>query len=265
MNIPSSPDFTVLDRPDILSRLFHPRPDISPPGNGRSLMIPVAEDINVGACFHPAGKDAPNVLFFHGNGEIVSDYNGIAPLYKGMGINFLPVDYRGYGRSGGTPTLAHMIGDSHVILDFTTEWLLQNGYTGPVFIMGRSLGSAAALELAARRQGDVAGLILESAFAYGIPLLESLGVRIEHRDIVEENVFGHLQKIKSFSKPVLIIHAEFDHIIPISDGEALFESCRSDQKTFVQIDGADHNDIFFRGLSKYMKAMNTFCNNGEGL
>jgi len=224
-------------------------------------MIPVQGEIVVGACFHFAGKDAPNILFFHGNGEIVADYDDIGPLYTKLGINFLPVDYRGYGRSGGNPTISHMMKDCHVILDFTVAWLHENGCTGPLVVMGRSLGSASALELGASRQADVSGLILESAFAYGVPLLELLGVRIEDTDIVEKKVFAHIRKMESFRKPVLIIHAEYDHIIPFSDGRALFQTCRAENKSFLEITGADHNDIFFRGLSKYMSAVNTFCRN----
>lgn len=267
MNTPKHPDYTILDRPDILSRLFHPRPDLSHPGTApgcRPLMIPVQENVAVGACFHLAEKDAPNILFFHGNGEIVADYDDIGPLYTKLGINFLPVDYRGYGRSGGNPTIAHMMGDSHVMLDFATEWLRENGYTGPLIVMGRSLGSASALELGAGRQAEVSGMILESAFAYGTPLLELLGVRIETPDIVEEKVFAHIRKMETFRKPVLIIHAEYDHIIPFSDGRALFEACRSENKFFLEITGADHNDIFFRGLSKYMSAISDFCKSLSG-
>jgi len=264
MNTPKDPNYTILDRPDILSRLFHPRPDTFHPRAGPGcvpLMIPVQENIAVGACLHPAGRDRPTILFFHGNGEIVADYDDIGPLYTKLGINFLSVDYRGYGRSGGQPTIAHMMHDSHAILDFTAAWLLENGYTGPLVVMGRSLGSASALELAAGRQSEISGLILESAFAYGAPLLELLGVRIEDPDVVEEKVFGHVRKIKSFRKPVLIIHAEFDHIIPFSDGRALHDASGSESISFLEITGADHNDIFFRGLSKYMSAIHAFCNN----
>jgi hypothetical protein len=55
--------------------------------------------------------------------------------------------------------------------------------------------------------------------------------------------------------PCLIIHAEFDHIIPISDARALYEACPSQEKTFVQIPGANHNDIFIRDLNAYMQAV----------
>jgi fermentation-respiration switch protein FrsA (DUF1100 family) len=227
-------------------------------------MIPVQENIAIGASFHLAGKNAPNILFFHGNGEIVADYDDIGPLYTKLGVNFLPVDYRGYGRSGGSPGIAHMLEDCHVIFDFATSWLRENNYTGPIVVMGRSLGSASALELGAEREPEISGLILESAFAYGVPLLELLGVRIEDPDLAEEKVFGHIRKMASFRKPVLIIHAEYDHIIPFSDGRALYETCRSDSKTLLEIEGADHNNIFFRGLSRYMNSVGTFCENLPG-
>lgn len=259
MSVPEFQEAAMLDRPDILSRLFHPRPDMSPHAAGLTVMIPVEENVAVGACFHMADKDAPNILFFHGNGEIVSDYDDIGPLYTKLGINFLPVDYRGYGRSGGTPTVSHMLRDSHAIFDFTAAWLLDNGCTGPIIAMGRSLGSASALELGAARQARISGMILESAFAYGGPLLELLGADVASPDIVEEKVFGHIRKMESFRKPALIIHAEYDHIIPISDGRALFEACGSGSKTFLEIEGADHNDIFFRGLNRYMGAVGAFC------
>ena len=257
----SPPDLTMLDRPDILSRLFHPRPEIGGPQapNVTGLMIPVEKKIAVGADFYPAGEKAPTIVFFHGNGEIVADYQDLGPLYAMQGINFLPVDYRGYGRSGGHPTLSGMIRDSHKILDFVLDWLSKKRFTGPLFVMGRSLGSASALELAARRENDLSGLILESAFAYGVPLLNLLGVLIENEQLVEEHIFQHPNKIKNFQKPVLIIHAEFDHIIPVSDGLALFEACGSEQKTFIEIADADHNDIFFRGRSRYMSAISSLC------
>ena len=50
---------------------------------------------SIGARFHIAGKEAPNILFFHGNGEIVSDYDDLGPVYNRIGINFLPVTTAG--------------------------------------------------------------------------------------------------------------------------------------------------------------------------
>ncbi len=125
------PDYGIIDQPEILSVLFHPRPDYGHTPTGppaHEVMIPVEESVAVGACFHAANPSGPNILFFHGNGEIVADYDDLGPLYNAMGINFLAVDYRGYGRSEGSPTVAAMMQDGHVILNWTRDWLEKNGF-----------------------------------------------------------------------------------------------------------------------------------------
>jgi pimeloyl-ACP methyl ester carboxylesterase len=172
-----------------------------------------------------------------------------------MEINFLPVDYRGYGRSTGTPTVSAMMKDCHVIFAYVTDWLKENGYTGSLITMGRSLGSASALELAATHGEKISGLIIESGFAYAGPLLRLLGVDPARPGCEEEADFGNVDKIRSFEKPTLIIHAEKDHIISFSDGEALFDACPASDKTFLKIPNANHNDIFSRGLSEYLNAV----------
>ena len=162
-------DYSALDRPEILMFLFHPRPEWGAPGSRKTaqdIIIPVEKDVVVGGRFHMAEKSAPNVLFFHGNGEIVADYDEMGPLYNRIGINFLPVDYRGYGRSTGEPTITAMMRDCHVIFDFSKHWLEENKYTGPFVVMGRSLGSASVLELVVHYQSRTDGLIIESGFAY---------------------------------------------------------------------------------------------------
>ena len=101
-------DYSVLDRPEVLRALFHPRPETGTIGsadNGLDLLIPVEENIRVGARFHIRDKTCPNILFFHGNGEIVSDYDDLGPMYNRLGINFLPVDYRGTAAPTARPPL----------------------------------------------------------------------------------------------------------------------------------------------------------------
>jgi pimeloyl-ACP methyl ester carboxylesterase len=211
--------------------------------------------VAVGARFHLTDKPAPNLLFFHGNGEIVADYDDLGPIYNQMGLNFLPVDYRGYGRSTGQPTVTAMMRDCHLVFNFVQEWLKDNGYTGPFILMGRSLGSASVLELAAHYQDRVDGLIIESGFAYVWPLLKLLGINLYAMGFQEEKGLGNIDKIRKFTKPVLIIHAEFDHIISFAEGRALYEACPAADKTFLKIPRANHNDIMFRGFKEYMAAV----------
>jgi len=248
-------DYSILDRPEVLLFLFHPRPDMNTSvnaGDGLDLLIPVEDRIHVGARFHIRDKICPNILFFHGNGEIVSDYDDLGPIYNQLGINFLPVDYRGYGRSNGEPSVAGMMKDCHTIFTFIHEWLQENGHDGPLFVMGRSLGSASALELASTHKAEIDALIIESGFALAAPLLKLLGVNAEAIGFIEEKGFRNLHKIRLFHKPTLIIHAEFDHIIPFSDGQALYNASPAPGKKLIRIPGANHNDILFRGLSEYM-------------
>ena len=251
-------DFSALDRPEILGFLFYPRAEFGePPSKGtvQDLLIPVETDVNVGAKFHMAGKSAPTILFFHGNGEIVADYNDFGAIYNQMGLNFLPVDYRGYGRSTGKPTITAMMRDCHIIFDFMKGWLKENGCSGPLIVMGRSLGSASALELAFHYKSEIDALIIESGFAYLVPLFRLLGIDLAAMGINKVVDFQNADKIRTFDKPTLIIHAERDHIIPFSDGQALYEACGAVDKSFLEIPGANHNDIFMRGISEYMAAV----------
>lgn len=249
-------NYSRLDLPVVLVRLFHPRPEYRPSAtSAQDVLIPVGEEVVVGARFHLGEKSAPNILFFHGNGEIVADYDDLGPIYNRMGLNFLPADYRGYGRSTGQPSITAMMRDCHVIFDFVKEWLRENGYTGPVILMGRSLGSASVLELAAHYQEEIDALIIESGFARAAPLLKLLGINLYAIGFQEEEGFRNEDKIREFTKPTLIIHAEYDHIISFAEGRALYDACGAADKTLLKIPGANHNDLMLRGFSEYMAAV----------
>jgi uncharacterized protein len=251
-------DYSSFDRPEILRFLFHPRPEESvslPSENAKDFNIPVEDGLFIGARLHGFDKAAPVILFFHGNGEIVSDYNDLGPMYSSIGSNFLPVDYRGYGRSTGSPTVTGMMRDCHTILDYFRKWLDTHGYTGPLIVMGRSLGSASALEIAESYQNEIDGLIIDSGFAYFVPLLQLLGVNIHALGIREEEGLRNIDKIRNFYKPTRFIHAENDHIIPFSDAQALFDACPALDKKMLKIPGADHNTLFYYGMDEYMNSV----------
>jgi len=254
-------DYSELDRPEILTVLFYPRPDTEETidtGNRQDLTIPVEGGHTIGARFHRSGKTDPTILFFHGNGEIVSDYDDTGFLYSSLNINFLPVDYRGYGRSSGTPTITAMMRDCHGILEYAEKWLKKEGYSGSLIVMGRSLGSASAAELAAHHADRIDGLIIESGFASMEGLYRRIGGTVV---IAKDKLKGlsNTDKLRGFEKPTLIIHAEYDHIIPFSAGEALYEAAGASDKTFLKVPGANHNDIFYVGGPTYLKAISALC------
>ncbi|MFU8768301.1 MAG: alpha/beta hydrolase [Desulfotignum sp.] len=253
-------EYSALDHPGILAYIFHPRASARPPGPN-DILIPVADHAAVGACFHAAGKAAPTIVFFHGNGEIVSDYDELGPLYNRLGINFFVVDYRGYGWSTGSPSVSAMMTDCHRILDFVGQWCRDQGFSGSLSVMGRSLGSAPAIELAAARPAEVAHLIVESGFADTESLLKVLGIDPAARGIRVPAGLDNREKIRQWTGPALIIHGELDRLIPFSHGQTLFAACPSAQKKLVKIAGAGHNDIFMRGLDLYLSAVKDLVQN----
>ena len=143
-------NYSKLDHPDLLSYIFHPRRELydNTPVGMDSHKIRVGEGISIHCRFYLCNQAAPHILFFHGNGEIASDYDDIGPVYNRFGLNFLAVDYRGYGGSGGSPTVTSMMNDAHTLFQEVRRWMQVRERTGGLVIMGRSLGSASALEIA---------------------------------------------------------------------------------------------------------------------
>jgi alpha-beta hydrolase superfamily lysophospholipase len=247
----------------VLSVLFYPRraagvPQLVP--GVHTVRIPVADGIAIGGKIYAARAGAPVILYFHGNGEIAADYDGIAQLYTQIGITLFVLDYRGYGTSDGAPTATALVRDAWTCFTKAGQVLAERKVeVGDVYLMGRSLGSAAALEIAHRAGNEIAGLILESGFAYTFPLIERIGF-LQVGDAFEgRDGFGNPDKIAEVTRPTLIIHGERDWIIPITDAEVLHEMSAAQEKTFVRIPGAGHNDLMMVGRNAYFEAIATFC------
>ena len=256
-------DYSKLDQPEVLQTIFYPRQETIPapkPQNAIDLDIQVDKNIRVHARFHIVSKEAPNILFFHGNGEIVSDYDEIGGYYNKYGMNFLAVDYRGYGRSTGSPTVTSMLGDAHIFLATAQKWLAEAEHSGPLLTMGRSLGSAAAIELASSHSEDFAGLIIESGFATTLPLLLTLGVDVAGLGITENDGFCNVRKISTCTKPTLIIHGQHDEIIPVNSAAILQSESSARSKELQVVPGATHNTIIARAGEMYFSVIKQFIN-----
>jgi pimeloyl-ACP methyl ester carboxylesterase len=261
-------NYNKLDQPEVLQTIFHPRREsypASPPANAVDMEIPVAEGVLLHGRFYLASNEEPNILFFHGNGEIVSDYDTIGPYYTKHGINFLAVDYRGYGRSTGSPTVTAMLQDTHTILAAAKKWLSAAEHSGPLLVMGRSLGAAAALELAASHSEDITGLIIESGFATTLPLLMTLGVDVAGLGITEEDGFRNVRKISTFTKPTLLIHGQYDEIIPLNSAAILQSQSPARSKELQVVPGASHNTIITKAGELYFSVIKQFCNKISGI
>lgn len=251
---------TLMDTPQILQSLFHPRatPQNTPPKDAVDMDATVGDGLRIGCRIFTVSKDAPIIIFFHGNGEVVPDYDEIGPMYQQVGINFAIADYRGYGWSEGTPLLSTFLEDSNQCFDQLRSWFIENGYTGDVFVMGRSLGSACAIDIAVNRTDDLTGLIIESGFALTLPLTKVLGIDLEAFGLHEGQTFDNAGKIEKFEKPTFMFHGQIDQLIPVWQAEKLHSMCGAKTKELQMIPGADHNSLIAVGGRLYFQTIKNF-------
>ncbi|MCH8296685.1 MAG: alpha/beta hydrolase [Chloroflexi bacterium] len=253
-------DYSALDDPNISMNSFYPRQGWTPTPDGvQDYTINVGDDggggeeIGLSCRFFPVGNGSPTILFFYGNGETAVDYNSIAPMYNQIGVNFFVADYRGYGKSGGSPSFTTMLSDANTVLEAMQIVLGASGYHGPIYVMGRSMGRHSAFELAAKENPAIRGVIIES----GRSSLGQFtgGLAPQQAQDLEE---AYRAKAASISIPVLVIHGEVDTLAPLKDAEEMFQSFASTEKKMLTVKGAGHNDLLFKGVDEYFTAIRDF-------
>lgn len=188
-------------------------------------------------------------LYLHGNNGNVASRPGHLREITGAGSSVLIVDYRGYGRNRGWPTERGLYRDS----DAGYDYLITQGYApAQIVVLGESLGSAVAVDLASRR--PCAALILECAFtsaadmaARTVPVLGPLFVR----------GFNSKRKIGAVRAPVLFIHGDLDPVVPCAMGRTLFEAA-NEPKSFWTVEGARHKTIVQVGGPRYRARLQAF-------
>ena len=221
------------------------------------------------------------LLYFHGNGEIASDYDSFSELYNMMGLHLMVVDFRGYGWSTDAPTLASaLLSDAEPLL---TEGALEAALRAsgidarglPVLLFGRSMGANVAIHLAAFRPSRFAGLVVESGLismatvslgsggaavdeAQEVAAYEEATARVPRVGGVEHvGLFENVDKLRACTMPTLILHGTADHILPPSQAKQAHRVCGAERKTLRLIEGAGHNDIsmceeYFSSIARFV-------------
>jgi uncharacterized protein len=201
-------------------------------------------------------EDAPTMLYLHGNDKNISSANDLERVarLRSMGFNLLMVDYRGYGKSsGGSPNEAKMYEDA----DAAWKYLIKQRGSDPkrTFIFGHSLGGAIAIDLAAHHP-EAAGLIAESSFTS----MTEMGRRefpFLPTDLLLNQRFDSIGKIRSLKMPVLLIHGSWDKLVPYQMSQRLFESAL--QPKFIKlIDGGEHGNTAIIAPLEYRAAIGGF-------
>jgi fermentation-respiration switch protein FrsA (DUF1100 family) len=249
-------DYSLIDQPDVLSYFYYPRKDNTPcPKNAFDLAVPVEQNISVSCRFYVSDEKLPWVLYFHGNGEVASDYDDIAPLYHEAGLNLVVADYRGYGASQGDPTFTNMVKDAHRLFPVIRATLAEKNLSNKMYVMGRSLGSIPALELAYAYPEVLWGLIIESGFTSFAHMIRNLGLIQGDTETFNNKC---IEMVENIVIPALVIHGEYDQLVSLKQGVFLYRHLGSSPKSMLIIPGADHNDILYFGEEKYFKVIREF-------
>ncbi len=193
------------------------------------------------------------VLFCHGNAGNISSYHmkETAQTYARLGVGLLLFDYRGYGRSEGTPS---EFGTYH---DAEGAWKFLTGRQGipanRIAVHGRSLGGAVAAYLA--EQHEPRALILESTFTT-FPAIGQERYPYLPVDWLVTSRYPTLRRMASVRCPVLVIHSREDDFVPFRFGRALYEAA-NEPKAFLELHG-DHVRGFVDNLPAYEKGLREF-------
>jgi hypothetical protein len=172
------------------------------------------------------GTSLGSVLHLHGNAANVSNHLPLVAWLPAAGFDVLMLDYRGFGRSQGRPTLDGVVDDAAAALAYLRT---RPGVDGRrLVVLGQSLGGATALRLLARDSDGVRLAVIEAAFA-------------SYRGIARDAAAA----LKGMRVPLLIVHGTADEVIPFRHGEQLAAAAPAGTQ-FVRVDGARHMESLSR-------------------
>ena len=251
-------DYSLIDHPSLLRFIFYPRKDYTfCPKNGFDLSVEVSGGASIFCRFYMGHQEWPWILFFHGNGEVVSDYDEVSLFYHEKGLNLVVADYRGYGVSSGIPTLTDLAQDAHDIFKQVRQDLSGRNLRKDLWVMGRSLGSISAFELAYHYQEEIKGLIIESGFPSVVRIMTHLGMPADGMGLekIDEEC---LERIEKVSIPSLIIHGDQDWLVPLENAKDIYQHLGTKEKELLIIPSATHNDIMLVGFKEYFNTLQQF-------
>jgi abhydrolase domain-containing protein 17 len=214
---------------------------------GGRLIHVMSGDQRITAVYLPNSDAKFTLLFSHGNAEDLGDALPFLLMFRQAGFAVFAYDYRGYGTSTGRPTESGVYEDEAAAYRYLTETL----HVSPDYVisMGRSVGSAPAIHLAANNK--VAGLIAEAPFISAFRVLTRV-------PLLPWDKFNNLRDIRRVHAPVLVIQGRNDEVIPFWHGERVFAAA-NEPKQFVAVDGAHHNDVIFIAGKKYFDSLRQFA------
>jgi fermentation-respiration switch protein FrsA (DUF1100 family) len=191
----------------------------------------------------------PAVIFAHGNAELIDHWASSLEPYRAMGVTVLLPEYRGYGRSGGSPSQKAITQDLVRLYDL----LVARPEVDPARVVfhGRSLGGGAVCALAARR--PPASMILQSTFTSVRELMANYLIP----GFLVADPFDNLAVLRHLQAPVLVVHGHYDALIPHHHAQRLADACQGRLLSYP----CDHNDcppdwnLFWGEVRQHLQVM----------
>ena len=195
-------------------------------------------------------EHAPTVLYFYGNASCAAWSIDEVNLLRDLGCNVFVPDFEGYGMSGGSPSEAGFYATA------TAAWEYLRARPGidraKVVVMGWSIGSAVAIDLASRE--PAAGLITLSAFTRLADIARVHYPYLPVRLILKYG-FDNLAKMPAIHCPTLIVHGEWDDLVPPTMAGVLTAAAGDREAEHLVLHGADHNTVFSVDTPRLRQAM----------
>lgn len=243
----------------INSATFYPQPgtDIkldNLPNHIEHRFIETSDKIKISTFYFANNERKRTILYFHGNAGNASHRIPVANQLWSLGTNVLLVDYRGYGLSEGQPSEKGIYLDAESALNY-----IVNDLSVPmkdIIILGRSIGSAVAIDVAQNK--ELAALILISPLSSGRDVANKSNIIFAN--VLIGNPFNSIEKIKNVRSPILIIHGEKDEVLPIEMGRTLQANAQAYCR-FIEIKDAGHDDIIYRDERSFYNYIKEFLNN----
>jgi fermentation-respiration switch protein FrsA (DUF1100 family) len=212
-----------------------------------------ADGIRLHGAFCPVEHACGTILWCHGNTGNLSYGFEVAGNLRKLGVSVFLFDYRGYGKSDGSPNGKGIMLDAEAAYTYVTREL--HVTPSRLILLGESLGGAPAIRMASRH--ECAALIVQSTFT---SIRDMAGVRLPYlpwlRFLVRTD-FPNLDTIASVRAPKLFIHSRTDQVVPFWMGEKLFAAARAPKEQWI-IDQAHHRDTF--GLDGYWVRVSNLLN-----
>ena len=194
-------------------------------------------------------KKFKTILLFHGNaGNLFNRVYKLNELNK-LDLNILIISWRGFSGNKGKPTEKNLYHDA----EEAVKWLNSRGVNNKnIILYGESLGTGVAAEIGKRKV--FGGIILESPFT-SVTKAAKIYYPYLPVNIILKDRYDTIEKIRSITAPILIMHGKQDNIVPQKMGLELFEKANEPKFNYFP-ENDDHmmeyNDELLKNIELFI-------------